>query len=129
MSRDYDPTLEPEVEFYRVTDKDLTGEPGTLIRSEQLAQDDAAALDDARATYHVLYRSTSGLGDEETKPTNEPIAVSGSHCLSFRRPATWPMAGGQLGARECRQRRPQCTVHGLLSQERVAGRRGFGLAP
>lgn len=77
MSRDYDPTLEPEVEFYRVTDQDLTGEPGTLIRSEQLAPGDAAALDDARATYRVLYQSSSGLGDEQTKPTNESIAVSG----------------------------------------------------
>jgi len=77
MSRDYDPALEPDVEFYRVADEDLTGEPGNLIRSEQLAQDAAAALDDARATYRVLYQSASGLGDEDTKPTNEPIAVSG----------------------------------------------------
>jgi hypothetical protein len=103
MSRDYDPTLEPEVEFYRVTDKDLTGEPGTLIRSEQLAQDDAAALDDARATYRVLYRSTSGLGDEETKPTNEPIAVSG--LIAFPSddppPGPWPVvswAHGTVGS-------------------------------
>ncbi len=39
MSRDYDPALEPAVEFYRVADEDLTGEPGNLIRSEQLAQE------------------------------------------------------------------------------------------
>jgi pimeloyl-ACP methyl ester carboxylesterase len=77
MSRDYDPTLEPDVEFYRAIDQDLTGEPGNLIKSEQLAQDAAAALDDARATYRVLYQSASGLGDEQTQPTNEPIAVSG----------------------------------------------------
>ena len=77
MSRDYDPTLEPDVEFYQATNQDLTGEPGNLIKSEQLAQDAAAALDDASATYRVLYQSASGLGDEETKPTNEPIAVSG----------------------------------------------------
>jgi len=29
MSRDYDPALEPDVEFYRVADEDLTASPGT----------------------------------------------------------------------------------------------------
>jgi pimeloyl-ACP methyl ester carboxylesterase len=77
MTRNYDPTLEPNVEFYRVTDSELLGKPGRLIRSEPLVQATAAALADARATYRVLYESRSGLGDDNTEPTNTPIAVSG----------------------------------------------------
>jgi pimeloyl-ACP methyl ester carboxylesterase len=90
MSRDYDPTLEPDIEFYRVTDEELTGEPGDLIRSERLAQDAYAALDEASATYRVLYQSASGLGDKNAEPTNEAIAVSG--LIAFP-PGTAPKGG------------------------------------
>jgi pimeloyl-ACP methyl ester carboxylesterase len=103
MSKDYDPTLEPDVEFYRVTDKDLSGQRGNLIKKEQLAQDAAAALDDACATYRVLYQSASGLGDEETKPTNEPVAVSGLIAFPSGEAPTegWPVvswAHGTVGS-------------------------------
>ena len=67
----FDP-LEPENPFYRVSEKDLEGGgPGSLIRFEPLSG--YAAVEDARATYRVVYQSTSAIGDR----LDEPIGVSG----------------------------------------------------
>lgn len=78
-----------------MTNGDLTGEPGKLIKKEQLVPE-AAVLDDARATYHMLYQSASGLGDGKTKPTHELIAVRSDHLpLARRRTAD----GRQLAGR------------------------------
>lgn len=79
MNEAYDPTLEPDVDFYRVAADKLGGAPGDLIDSEILPPGSGAALARARATYRVLYRSRSGLGGRSTppQPTDEPIAVSG----------------------------------------------------
>ena len=71
----YKPELEPrdEYPFYRVDfEKDLGGGPGTLIRPAQLMSG-YATLDEASATYRVIYESTSGMDCWR----GEPIGVSG----------------------------------------------------
>lgn len=105
MPRAYDPNLEPEVAFYRVTDADLTGKPGDLIRYEKLdgVHDAEAAPAEAGVTYRVLYQSLSGLGDENANPIDTPIAVSG--LIAFppgnAPPGGWPVlswAHGTVGS-------------------------------
>ena len=55
--------LEPKEEWYRVSEDELAGQPGELIRYQALEQTADAALRDASATYRVLYVSTSGTRD------------------------------------------------------------------
>jgi pimeloyl-ACP methyl ester carboxylesterase len=72
VSNDFVPQ-EPDIEFYIETEDDVAGRAGDLIRHEPLVEGEYAALDDAGATYRVLYQSTSG-----TKARlGQAIAVSG----------------------------------------------------
>lgn len=83
MGAKVDP-FEPDNPFYRVNEeKDLGKGPGHLIRSEELS--DCAALEDASATYRVIYEST-GTGERRGKA----IGVSG--IIAF--PTKPPPAGG-----------------------------------
>lgn len=76
--------LEPANLFYRVSEQDFGAGPGHLIRSEPLSG--YAALEDASATYRVIYQSTSAVGDR----LGQPIGVSG--LIAF--PAAPPPDGG-----------------------------------
>ena len=79
-----DPLLQSANPFYQVTEKDLKHKHGHLIRSEPLTG--SAALDDASATYRVIYQSTSGVADR----LDQPIGVSG--IIAF--PTATAPAGG-----------------------------------
>jgi hypothetical protein len=75
---------EPANPFYQVSKEDLGKGPGQLIRSEELSG--YAALEDASATYRVIYESTSAIGDR----FGQPIGVSGM--IAF--PTTPPVGDG-----------------------------------
>jgi len=82
----------------QVTDDELKGGHGHLIRSEELTG--YAALEAARATYRVIYESTSGVDGQR----NEPIGVSGIIAFPTDDPPDGGLADNQLGARDRRQR-------------------------
>src|SRR5262249_28450978 len=90
--------LEPANPFYPVRPDDLPGGRGNLIRFERL--DGYAALDEASATYRIIYESTSGLGDPRWH--GEPIGVSGIIAIPRKpHPGGWPVvtwAHGTVGS-------------------------------
>jgi hypothetical protein len=66
---EYNPSLEPgeDYPFYRIDfEKDLTGQPGTVIRHEPLAGHAVPSM--ASRAYRVIYQSTSGIGDQKGRP-------------------------------------------------------------
>jgi pimeloyl-ACP methyl ester carboxylesterase len=88
---------EPANPFYQVSKEDLGKGPGQLIRSEELSG--YAALEDASATYRVVYESTSAIGDR----LGQPIGVSGMIAVPTTPPVGdgWPViswAHGTVGS-------------------------------
>jgi pimeloyl-ACP methyl ester carboxylesterase len=89
--------FEPVNPFYQVSKEQLGKGPGHLIDSEELTG--YAALEDASATYRVIYESTSGIGDRVGKP----IGVSGMIAFPTQPPVGdgWPViswAHGTVGS-------------------------------
>jgi hypothetical protein len=99
MIMEYDPSLEPVIDFYQVDpEEELTGEPGRLINDEPL--DGHAVPAAAGRAFRVIYESTSGKGGGQE---GTPIGVSGIVAFPPEPPPKggWPVvtwAHGTVGS-------------------------------